>query len=304
MTEASQRGVTARRAQRSCCQALAATMVAQSPELHRSISTRGRRKPATCEHCDGESPPAASHPPGARRAMSSGASSTIPPRAMLATTTSNVPSMPASGSRVAVMRADTPLIAALRWAANTDSGSMSTATTEAAPSLRAQSPSTPLPHPTSSTRFPPAIRRTSNSMICRVVGCRPLPNPPVPSSINPGSPLRSCSDQATQTLTRPPNTTGRVSSSHRSSAAPPSGRATAISPSARSNAAIAAAPRRPPTAPNTTRRPSLGATTSRTRTPKPFNRSQTPTTAPPDVATAIISHTDGRAGPTEANRAV
>ena len=102
-----------------------------------------------------------------------------------------------------------PLTCALRRAASTASGSTSTATTPAAPSLSAQSPRMPLPQPTSRTCSPPAIRFRSSSTRCRVVGWWPFPNPPDPSSISPGRSLRSCSDHAQHTLSRRSNVMGR-----------------------------------------------------------------------------------------------
>ena len=197
--------------------------------------------------------------------------------------------MSLSGASVVSMRQPMPLICALRCVASTASGLTSTATTLAAPSLSAQSPRIPLPQPTSSTRSPPPIRSTSSSMICRVVGWWPLPNPPGPSSINPGRFLRSCSDHARQTLSRSPNVVGRVSRYHAWSGAPPSGRATAIAPSALSDPARPATLHSSSAEANTTRRVSLGATTSTERTPRARSRLHTSASSLSVVATAIIA---------------
>ena len=79
----------------------ASTTADHSPDVWRSSSTSGRRNPATSEHCEGEMPLTASHPPGATRRTSSGASSTSAARPTFATTTSNASSISASGARVA-----------------------------------------------------------------------------------------------------------------------------------------------------------------------------------------------------------
>ena len=265
------------------------TRVDHSPDVRRSTSTRGQRKSTTCEHCDGEIPPTASHPVGDTCETSSGASSTIPALAMFANTASKVPSMSPRGASVASKRRSMPLICALRRAASTASGFTSSATTPAAPSLSAQSPRIPLPQPTSRTRSPPAIRSTSSAMICWVVGWRPFPNPPSPSSIIPGRCLRSCSDHAWQTLSRSSRAMGPVSRNHAWRAGPRSGLATAIAPSARSDTTRLATLHSSSAAANTTRRLSLGATTSIKRTPSDRSRLHTPASSASVVATAIIT---------------
>ena len=126
-------------------------------------------------------------------------------------------------------------------------------------------------------------------MICAVVGWRPSPKPPGPSSTRPARSRRSCSDHARQTLSRSPKTIGLLSWSHRRRAAPSLGLETAITPSARSEATSAATLRSSPTEADTTRRVSLGAATPITLAPRARIRSQTPASSSPVVATAIIT---------------
>ena len=181
------------------------------------------------------------------------------------------------------------LSAALRRVASMDSALTSTATTRAAPRASAHSPSTPLPHPTSSTRSPPLIRSNSCSTSRHVEGCWPLPNPPRPSSIKPGRSLRSCSDHAWHTLSRSPNVIGSVCCIHPSRRGPPSGRITAILPRARSTAARRSASASSSTAASTKRRASLGATTRTARTPSSPRCARTPATSSRAATTTITT---------------
>ena len=113
----------------------------------------GTRRPANPARARSRSPQAIR--PGDTRCTSSGASSTSAALPTFATTTSNAPSISASGAGVASTRPSMPLSVALRRVASMASAFTSVATTHDAPSRSAHNPSTPLPHPTSRTRSPP-----------------------------------------------------------------------------------------------------------------------------------------------------
>ena len=113
----------AHRAQATCAREVSQphrvrTSADHSPDVRRSRSTSGRRNPATSEPCEDEIPLAASHPTGDTRRTSSGASSTSAALPTFATTTSNAPSISASGAGVASTRPSMPLSAALRRVAS------------------------------------------------------------------------------------------------------------------------------------------------------------------------------------------
>ena len=103
----------------------------------------------TSEHCGGEIPLTAAILPATRAGPA--LQRTRRPAALptFATTTSKAPSISPSRASVASTRWSIPFSVALRRLASMASALMASATTRHAPSLSAQSPSTPLPQPTS-----------------------------------------------------------------------------------------------------------------------------------------------------------
>ena len=195
----------------------------------RAIQSSSARRPATRRPARSKAdrtstsrswkmPLASSRPPGASTAASWGARSTSNPAIRLATTMSNVRGS-ASGTlpRRAAMTCASPFSAAFRRVASTASGSVSTASTEPAPSRPAARARMPEPLPMSRTDAPWTNPASAHASIparhSRVVGCSPVPKAIPGSSAMTTSPeVGRCSRHVGRmTSRRPTRSTGKCS---------------------------------------------------------------------------------------------
>src|SRR5690606_14782955 len=132
----------ASRSNASAIQSLSARLPAKrsAPNAARISSSSGASRPLST-----------SDPPGATLAMSSLAIGTRIAFWMLASTSSNVPSIASTGVSLARTRSATPLTSAFSRVTSTAIGSTSIAIASAAPSMSAPIAKIPVPQPTSST---------------------------------------------------------------------------------------------------------------------------------------------------------
>ena len=186
----------------------------------------------TSEHCGGEIPLTAAILPATRAGPA--LQRTRRPAALptFATTTSKAPSISPSRASVASTRWSIPFSVALRRLASMASALMASATTRHAPSLSAQSPSTPLPQPTSdSLPAPDPLQHHLDKQTGREM----LAAPEAPQA-ELDQPRQVCAVVLgpRKAHAQPPAERDRLGVAHpRFQAGPPSGRVTAILSSAR-----------------------------------------------------------------------